>query len=221
MTPEEPAVRQRFAPGTTAEDLKSYMGPYVAHLGYRFNTDTAFVDELLVSELGILDEAGDLYCPCRLRSGDPKEDAEIVCPCIAAHVVEFAAMRKCWCGLFIRTDVEDGAALHGVIEEASGPVLVRVAAEDDMRDGDVRHLKLGKRDVALVRAEGSYYALSNVCRHAFAALSDGFVEGHTLVCPLHGWRYDVRDGSTDHPDSDVRTYPVTVAGGEVFVEVAG
>lgn len=217
--PETPAVHRRFAPGTTADDLKAYMAPYVARLGYRFNTDEAFVTETLASELAILDEAGDLYCPCRLRSGDPKQDAEIVCPCIAVNVVQFAALRKCWCGLFIRTDVADGSLLHGVVMAPEGPVEVRVAAAGDLRDGEVRHLKLGKRDIALVRASGDYFAISNVCRHAFASLSDGFVDGFALVCPLHGWRYDVRDGSTDHPGADVRTYPVTVRGGEVFVTV--
>jgi nitrite reductase/ring-hydroxylating ferredoxin subunit len=217
--PDANGPRRRFAEGTTAADLRTYMAPYVARLGYRFNTDDAFVAELLDSELGILAESGDVYCPCRLRSGDPKEDAAIVCPCIAVNVIEFASMRKCWCGLFIRTDIEDGSSLHGVIDTAAGPVDVRVAAEGDLRDGEVRHLKLGKRDIALVRARGAFYALSNVCRHAFAPLADGFVDGFDLICPLHGWRYDVRDGSTDHPGSDVRTYPVAVRAGEVFVTV--
>jgi nitrite reductase/ring-hydroxylating ferredoxin subunit len=195
------------------------MEPYAARLGYRFNTDQAFVAETLASELEILGEAGDVYCPCRLRTGDPKADADIVCPCIAVNVVQFAAMRKCWCGLFIRTDVADGAALHGVVKEPEGPVEVRVAAVGDLRDGEARHLKIGKRDIALVRTMGGYYAISNVCRHAFGPLADGFVDGFALVCPLHGWRYDVRDGSTEHPDSDVRTYSVTVHDGEVFVSV--
>ncbi|MDO8964597.1 MAG: Rieske 2Fe-2S domain-containing protein, partial [Coriobacteriia bacterium] len=59
-----------------------------------------------------------------------------------------------------------------------------------------------------------------VCRHAFAPLSEGFTEGYFVMCPWHGWRYDVRDGTTDHPGADVRTYPVTVRGDEVFVSVA-
>ena len=46
---------------------------------------------------------------------------------------------------------------------------------------------------------------------------DGWVEDHVLICPWHGWRYDVRDGTTDHPRSDVKTYPVAVRDGEVFV----
>ncbi len=217
--PSPPTPRRRFPAEATAADLTAYMEPYVARLGYRFNTDEAFVAETLASEIAILDEAGDVYCPCRLRTGDPKADADIVCPCIAVNLVQFAAMRKCWCGLFIRTDVADGAALHGVVDVPDGPVEVRVAAAGELRDGDVRHLKVGSRDVALVRAQGGFYAISNVCRHAFGPLADGFVDGFALVCPRHGWRYDVRDGSTDHPDSDVRTYPVTVRDGEVFLRV--
>lgn len=212
-------VRRRFAQGTTAEDLKAFMAPFVQRLGYRFNTDEEFVDLTLASELAILEATGDIYCPCRIRTGDPKADAEIVCPCISFNVDTFAAMRKCWCGLFIRTDVADGSALHGVVEVPAGPIDVRVAAFDDLTDGQTRHLKIGKRDIALVRAHGEYFAISNLCRHAFGPLAEGYVEGYVLMCPWHGWRYDVRDGTTDHPDADVRTYPVTVRGGEVFVTV--
>lgn len=212
-------IRRRFAPGTTEDDLRAYMAPFVERLGYRFNTDADFVDITLESIVAIIDETGDAYCPCRVRSGDPKADAEIVCPCIPFHVDEFAAMRRCWCGLFIRTDVEDGSVLHGVIEIPEGPLEVRVAAEDDMRDGESRHLKIGKRDIALFRVDGSFHALSNLCRHAFAPLAEGYVDGHIVMCPWHGWRYDVRDGTTDHPDANVKTYPVTVRDGDVFVTV--
>ena len=210
-------VRRRFPEGTVAGDLKVYMAPFVAHLGYRFNTDGEFVDAVLASELEILADSGDVYCPCRIRTGDPKADVEIICPCIPFHLREFAALQKCWCGLFIRTDVADGSTLHGVSEVPSGPVEVRVAGFDDMADGQVRHVKIGSRDIALARVAGEYFALSDLCRHAFGPLSQGFVDGHHLVCPWHGWRYDVRDGSTDHPDANVRTYPVTVRDGEVFV----
>jgi len=222
MTPDSASPARRvLPPGTTVEDLKAYMGPFAAHLGYKFNTETDFVNDVLESELGLLERDGDVYCPCRMRTGDPKEDAKIICPCVPFYAEQFAAMRKCWCGLFIRTDVEDGAELIGVIEEAeSGTrVDVPVARLDDLAEGSPRHVKIGKRDIVLVRVGEEVFALSNVCRHAFGPLSDGFVDGFTLVCPWHGWRYDVRDGSTDHPDADVATYPVAIRDGEVLVSV--
>lgn len=211
------AERRRFDPGTTTDDLKAYMAPFVARLGYKFNTDTAFVDEVLDAEIEILDRDGDVFCPCRIRTGDPKQDVAIICPCIPFYLEDFSAMRKCWCGLFIRSDVEDGTTLHGAIELPQGPVDARVASVAEMASGTAKHVKVGKRDIALFRVGDEFFALSNVCRHAFAPLSEGYLDGYEVMCPWHGWRYDVRTGHTDHPDADVRTYPVTVRGGEVFV----
>jgi len=214
-------VRRRFPPGTTADDLKTYMAPFVATLGYRFNTESDFVDEVLASELELLEQTGDVYCPCRMRTGDPKEDLKIVCPCIPFYLDQFAALRKCWCGLFIRTDVEDGAELIGVIEEpAPGTsVDVPVCRAADLAPGQLRHVKIGKQDIAIARVGDEFFALSNVCRHAFAPLADGVLEGCEVMCPWHGWRYDVRTGRTDHPDADVRTFPVFVTDGLVLVTV--
>lgn len=215
----ERPVRRRFAPGTTIDDLKVYMEPFVASLGYKFNTEEWFVEEVLGSEIEILDATGDVYCPCRARTGDPAEDASIVCPCIPFHNVRFAGLRKCWCGLFIRTDVEDGAELLGVVDEPErgASVEVPVCRVRDMAPGSVRHVKVGKRDIVLARVGDDFYALSNVCMHAFGPLSGGVLDGHEVVCPWHGWRYDVRTGATDHPGADVRTYPVVVRDGLVMV----
>ena len=216
---EGKAPRRHFAEGTTIDDLKAHMEPFVAHLGYKFNTESDFVDIVLESEIEILEQTGDIFCPCRLRTGDPKEDVKIVCPCIPFYADQFAAINKCWCGLFIRADVADGADLIGVIEEPEAGTLidVPVARVDDLAPGSVRHVKIGKRDIAVVRVGDEVFALSNLCRHAFGPLSEGFLDGYILRCPWHGWRYDVRDGSTDHPNADVSTFPAAVRDGEVVV----
>lgn len=217
----ERAPRRMFDADTTIDDLKEYMVPFVARLGYKLNTETEFADEVLASEIEILGREGDVYCPCRLRPGDPKEDLKYVCPCIPFYRDEFAAIRKCWCGLFILEDVEDGAELMGVIEEPEPgtPVDVPVARLADLPPNSARHVKVGKNDIALARVGEEFFAISNLCRHAFGPLSEGFVDGYFLVCPWHGWRYDMRDGTTDHPNADVRTFPVSVQDGTVFVSV--
>lgn len=212
-------VHHVFHSGTTIEDLKAYMGPFAERLGYKFNTETEFVDEVLHSEIEILDLDGDVYCPCRVRSGDPKQDAQIVCPCIPFFRDEFAAIRKCWCGLFVLADVEDGADLIGVIEEVEPGTIVEVpvARFEDLAPGIPRHVKIGKRDLAIIRVGDEVFALANLCRHAFGPLSEGFTDGFQLMCPWHGWRYDVRDGTTDHPNANVSTFSVTVRDDLVWV----
>jgi nitrite reductase/ring-hydroxylating ferredoxin subunit len=196
-------LRRRFAPGTTVEDLKAYMEPYAASLGYVFNPDAEFVDAVLSSEIEILEQTGDVYCPCRMRTGNPKEDARIVCPCIVFHAVRFAGMGKCWCGLFVRSDVEDPEA--------------PVCRTSDIPPGCMKLVKVGTTDIALARVGDELFALSNVCLHAFGPLSGGMLEGYEVMCPWHGWRYDVRTGHTDHPDADVRTYPAVARNGLVYL----
>lgn len=210
---------RRFPEGTTAADLMSYMAPFVEHLGFKFNTDEAFVAAVLDGELEILARDGDVFCPCRVRTRDPKQDAAVVCPCIPYYLDDFWAMRKCWCGLFIRRDVEDGSSLHGVVERPEGPVEVRLAALPDIVEGSGRVIRVGRRELVVVNVAGEVFALDNACRHMGGSLGNGYVDGYEVVCPLHGWRFDVRDGSTDHPGANVRTYPATVRDGEVFVVV--
>ncbi len=218
---EDAPVRRRFGPDVTSDDLKAYMVPFVARYGYKLNTDVALVDEALTSMLGIIDTAGDAYCPCRLRSGDPKEDAKIVCPCIPFHAREFAAMRKCWCGLFIREDVEDGDSLMGVIAEAApgAAVDVPVCRVTDIAPGQIKRVRIEAREYALARVGDEFFALSNVCRHAFGPLDGGTLDGYEVICPWHGWRYDVRTGTTDHPGADVQTYPASARDGLIFISL--
>lgn len=219
MSAAETPRRRVFPPDTTVQDLKDFMEPFAARVGYKFNTETEFVDEVLESELEILERDGDIYCPCRVRSGDPKEDAQIVCPCIPFYREQFARLRKCWCGLFILSDVEDGGELLGVIEEVEGLVEVPAFAEEDLPVGQIRHIKIGKRDIAVAHVANGYFALSNLCRHAFGPLGEGYLDGEFAICPWHGWRYDVRTGTTDHPNADVKTYETVVRDGWVFVRV--
>jgi naphthalene 1,2-dioxygenase ferredoxin component len=63
------------------------------------------------------------------------------------------------------------------------------------------------------------YATENICTHGQARLSDGFLEGCEIECPLHQGKFDVRDGKAlCEPVTDaLRSYAVKVEGGRVFV----
>ncbi|OVZ55081.1 hypothetical protein CDO44_22800 [Pigmentiphaga sp. NML080357] len=89
---------------------------------------------------------------------------------------------------------------------------------DAVREGTPRGLKLKGIPVALYKIEGAVYATHDVCTHAYAHLSDGYIEGHTIECPLHGAIYDIRDGKClAVAASDLKTYPVKIEGDTVSV----
>jgi len=98
----------------------------------------------------------------------------------------------------------------------------RVAASADVKEGAAVAVSVGDRQIALCRVGGTVYAFENVCPHAFALLSDGFIEENEIECPLHAARFEIATGRCTSPpaDRDLQTYPVKVEGDEVLVEVS-
>ena len=55
--------------------------------------------------------------------------------------------------------------------------------------------------ILLTRVGGDVYAVSGKCAHMACPLVAGFLEGPTLTCPCHDWRFDVRSGQfLDEPE---------------------
>ena len=66
-------------------------------------------------------------------------------------------------------------------------------------------------EVAVFNIDGQYYAISNTCIHKGAPLSKGFLEGDTVTCAWHGWKYCVKNGMSPHKGGDsVNSYEVKI-----------
>ena len=102
---------------------------------------------------------------------------------------------------------------------AEGEGWVRVAALTDLAEGAAFATKLGNRPIALYRLDGQIHALDDVCTHALALLSQGFIEDGAVECPLHGARFDIATGRCLAPPAsrDLRVYAVRVDGDDVCV----
>ncbi len=101
------------------------------------------------------------------------------------------------------------------------PNWVDALAADALPEDDVTGVAVAGRDLALFTVGAAVYATDNLCTHGHARLCDGFLEGHEIECPLHQGRFDVRNGQpTCAPVTEaVRSYPVKVEGGRVFVQI--
>jgi len=81
-------------------------------------------------------------------------------------------------------------------------------------------VRMGERYVAVFDVGGELRAVDNQCLHVGNPLDDGAVADGCVVCPWHGWRYDLRTG--EHLTMfgrrrGLRTYPVRVDGDDVFI----
>ncbi|MEA2980855.1 MAG: naphthalene 1,2-dioxygenase ferredoxin component [Alphaproteobacteria bacterium] len=98
---------------------------------------------------------------------------------------------------------------------------VTVADASAVEPGNVLGVKAGDLDVALYNIDGELFATHNVCTHALALLSDGWLEGDVIECPLHGGRFEVKTGKGLGAPilCDVKTLPVRVADDKIQVSV--
>jgi nitrite reductase/ring-hydroxylating ferredoxin subunit len=87
---------------------------------------------------------------------------------------------------------------------------------------DVAHpVMVDGRAITLFRLEDGVFALRDRCTHGNGRLSEGYVEGGVVECPLHAGCFDIRTGQPrGGPVSiPVRRYKVIVEQGAVFVDL--
>ncbi len=103
----------------------------------------------------------------------------------------------------------------------SGSTWTTVAQRSDVQPGEVLAVEVGSQRIALYNLDGEIHATDNVCTHAFALMSDGYLEGDIIECPLHGGRFEVRTGKGLGPpiSCDLKTFPVRLVGENVEVNV--
>jgi len=100
---------------------------------------------------------------------------------------------------------------------------VTVAVTIDLSAGSACTVSVHGRDIAIYNVDGQYYATDDVCTHAYARLSLGFLEGHEIECPLHFGRFDIRTGKglCAPIESELRTYKLRTEGDKIQLLVDG
>lgn len=100
--------------------------------------------------------------------------------------------------------------------------FVAVSTIDELPSGTMKVVEIEGRDVVVVNDDGQLYAIDNQCPHLGGPLGKGRLEGRELICPWHGWRWDVKSGRVLSPDVGWRAtrYSVKVENGRVMVRVA-
>ena len=98
---------------------------------------------------------------------------------------------------------------------------VKAADRAALGDGEVIGVIIDGREIALYEMDGEIFATDDICTHAYAKLSDGWMERGEIECPLHAGRFDIRTGKATAPPcvDDLKTYPVRVEGGEIQVKL--
>ncbi|MCC7265174.1 MAG: Rieske 2Fe-2S domain-containing protein [Candidatus Latescibacteria bacterium] len=97
---------------------------------------------------------------------------------------------------------------------------VPVLRAEEVPAGEARVVGVGHRQLAVYNVGGEFLATANACVHQGGYLGDGFLDGEVVICPLHGWQFNVRSGACiTRPGQQVKAYEVRVREGQVEVLV--
>jgi nitrite reductase/ring-hydroxylating ferredoxin subunit len=95
---------------------------------------------------------------------------------------------------------------------------VHVGTVEDVQARGCVQVSGGGHGIAVFAHEGRFYAVDNRCPHMGFPLSRGTVHDGLLTCHWHHARFDLEGGGTLDPFADnVRTFPVLVEDGSVYV----
>lgn len=96
--------------------------------------------------------------------------------------------------------------------------FVRIRNAAALSPGRSRAVSVGAYEVAIFNVDGEFYALENSCPHQGGPLADGWLEAEVIICPWHGWCFDVRSGKMTLGDyARVATFQVQRDGPDLLV----
>ncbi|HEX4129700.1 MAG TPA: non-heme iron oxygenase ferredoxin subunit [Pirellulales bacterium] len=99
--------------------------------------------------------------------------------------------------------------------------FVRVASVSEVPDPGRLVVEVDERIVVLLHVGGEWFAIDDVCTHDGGPLGEGELDDHTIACPRHGAKFDIRTGAalTMPATQPTQVHEVRVEGGEVLVKV--
>ncbi len=95
----------------------------------------------------------------------------------------------------------------------------RVASRSKLVANEPLAVEIGGNLIGIYLVDGTVYAIGNLCTHEYAVLTDGFVDGDVIECPIHQAHFNIRSGKvlSEPAVLDVPAYPVKVSGDDVYV----
>ena len=120
-----------------------------------------------------------------------------------------------------------------------------VAGEDEIAEGGRKVVETGGVEIGVFRSNGEYFAWRNECPHQGGPVCQGVMvrkveerldserkssgihyaggdAGQNIVCPWHGYEFDMRTGHhVGFATMRLRGYPIKVRDGAIYVVLPG
>jgi len=91
---------------------------------------------------------------------------------------------------------------------------------NDLKEKEGKKFIIDEVEIALFKIDGEIFAVNNICPHQHSAIIyDGFVENYHVVCPAHGWEFNLRTGKLRSGGKGLNAYETKIENENVYVKV--
>lgn len=94
-----------------------------------------------------------------------------------------------------------------------------VSPASRLREGQLLCVTLAGRRVAVGRSERGYFAVDDDCPHAGGSLAEGHLEKGCVICPIHGYAYDLVTGEGLDDGAELRVHPCVLEGDVLRIQI--
>jgi nitrite reductase (NADH) small subunit len=84
---------------------------------------------------------------------------------------------------------------------------------------EAKEIPCGDKMICVANVNGQFLAVDNVCVHQGGPLGEGVVHKGKIVCPWHGWEYDLKTGDLAPGKPGVRPYELKTEGTDVLIKL--
>ncbi len=94
-----------------------------------------------------------------------------------------------------------------------------IIKSQELAEGSAKLVRARGEEMAVFKTNGRLYGIQNICPHEGGQLCNGWIEGGEVVCPLHGYKFDLKTGacSTD-PKLKVKIFKLVAQGDQFTLE---
>ena len=94
-----------------------------------------------------------------------------------------------------------------------------IAQISKLKNKQPKHALVNGLDLVVVKFDKDISVLYGRCLHRGALMSDGHVDGHNLICGVHGWDYRVDSGVSEYNNKEVlHKFSTKIEGDDLFVD---
>jgi nitrite reductase/ring-hydroxylating ferredoxin subunit len=98
--------------------------------------------------------------------------------------------------------------------------FVSFIKESEIKEGQMKSVRVKGTPILLVRQGGEVFGLFNRCPHMFCSFEGGILRDYLVMCPCHGWKFDIRNGQyQENMQTTLQTYRCKIENGKIYVEI--